>query len=212
MIQKIALGVLAVLVLVAIFIATRPAQFRVSRSASMNSPAEVVFVNINDFHNWQHWSPWAKLDPTMKTTFSGPASGLGASYSWAGNGKVGEGKMTITDSKPFQSVTIDLEFEKPMQAKNLAVFTIKSTGDKTCDVDWTMTGENGFVGKAFAMMMDMDRMVGNDFETGLFNLRRTSEADVKKREDALKGPADGGVAGDGGVAAVTADAGVAVAR
>jgi hypothetical protein len=211
MIQKIALGVVAVLALLVIFVATRPAAFRISRSAAMNSPADVVFVNINDFHNWQQWSPWAKLDPTMKTTFSGPASGLGASYSWAGNSKVGEGKMTIVDSKPSQLVTIDLEFQKPMQAKNLAVFTIKSTGDKSCDVDWTMTGENGFVGKAFAMMMDMDRMVGNDFETGLFNLRRTSEADVKRREDALKGTADGGVA-DGGAAPAVADAGVAAAH
>jgi hypothetical protein len=211
MLKKIAIGVVVVLVILVVFVATRPAAFRISRSASMNSPADVVFVNINDFHNWQQWSPWAKLDPAMKTTYSGSASGLGASYSWAGNSKVGEGKMTIVDSKPSQSVTIDLEFMKPMQAKNLAVFTIKSTGDKSCDVDWAMTGENGFVGKAFAMMMDMDRMVGTDFETGLFNLRRTSEADVKKREDALKGTADGGVAAaDAGAAA--ADAGALAAH
>ena len=188
MFKKIALVVLAILVILAVVIATRPAAFRIQRSANIDAPAEVVFANLNDFHAWPQWSPWAKLDPNMKTTYSGSASGPGASYSWAGDSKVGEGKMTIKESKPNQSVTIDLEFIAPMKAQNLAVFTLKPAGQGV-NVDWTMTGENGFMGKAFSMVMDMDKMVGDDFQKGLASLKAVSETDAKKREADAKAAA-----------------------
>jgi hypothetical protein len=188
MIKKTAIVLVGILVVLAIVIATRPAAFKIVRSAKISAPADVVFANLDDFHAWPQWSPWAKLDPNMKTSYAGPASGPGASYSWSGDSKVGEGKMTIKESNPSQSVVIALDFEAPMKAQNLAVFTIKPSGEGV-NVDWTMTGENGFVGKAFSMVMDMDKMVGDDFEKGLANLKSVSEAEATKRADAAKAAA-----------------------
>lgn len=180
MLKKIVLALVGIEVLLGIVIATRPAAFKIERSAKISAPADVVFASLNDFHAWPQWSPWAKLDPHMKTSYAGPASGPGASYSWSGDSKVGEGKMTIKDSKPNESVAIDLEFEAPMKATNLAVFTLTPSGDGV-NVDWTMTGDNGFVGKAFSMVMDMDKMVGSDFEKGLASLKTVSEAEAQRR-------------------------------
>ena len=103
---------------------------------------------MNDFHNWEAWSPWAKMDPDAKSTFDGPTSGVGSKFHWAGNSKVGEGNMTIAESRPNDVIRIDLEFLKPFAAKNLAEFTFKPVGDGT-EVTWTMTGKNNFMAKAF---------------------------------------------------------------
>lgn len=186
MLNKFLLGILAVVVGFAIVVATRPAAFKIERSLAVHAPPAVVAAQINDFHNWAPWSPWAKLDPTMKTTYEGPASGVGASYSWSGNSKVGQGKMTIKESTPA-ATTIDLQFEAPMKAENTTVFAFQPTADGT-NVVWTMTGENNFMGKAFAMVMDMDKMVGGDFERGLGGLKTVAEAEAQKKAAAAPPP------------------------
>ena len=179
MIKKLILGVLALAVLaVVVFcvvVAMQPADFKIARSATFNAPPEKVFEQVNDFHKWEAWSPWAKIDPNMKTTYSGATSGKGAGYAWIGNDEVGEGKMTITESRPTDMVKIDLEFIKPFAAKNVTEFNIKPNGDKS-DVTWTMTGTNNFIMKAFGLVMNMDKLVGGDFEKGLAQLKPIVEA------------------------------------
>ena len=179
MIKKVILGILAlILVVVAVLgavISMQSEDMKITRSATMNAIPAQVFEQVNDFHKWDAWSPWAKLDPAMKTTYSGAPSGVGSSYSWVGNDDVGEGKMTITASHPNDHIAIDLEFIKPFAAKNLTEFTFKPEGDKT-NVTWTMAGKKNFVMKAFGLAMDMDKMVGADFEKGLAQMKTVTEA------------------------------------
>jgi uncharacterized protein YndB with AHSA1/START domain len=179
MLKKILLGLVAVLVVLAAVIAMQPADFAITRSTTIDAPPATVFGQVNDFHKWEAWSPWAKMDPEMKTTYEGPAAGTGAMYSWVGNSKVGEGKMTIVESRPDELVKIRLEFLKPFAATNDTEFAFKPDGTGT-HVTWTMSGKNGFVSKAFSLCMDMDKMVGGDFEKGLAQMKSASEAAVVK--------------------------------
>jgi len=175
LLRTIALGVLAVLVVGIAFIASRPASFTVERSAEIAAPPEAVFALLNDFHQWGRWSPWEKLDPNMKRMFDGPPSGPGASYSWSGNDDVGAGRMKIVDAKPGESLSIELEFLKPYPAKNQTTFTLAPAAGGT-QVRWAMNGENGFVGKALSLVMNMDALVGKDFEAGLANLAAAAKS------------------------------------
>ena len=182
MIKKILLGaVVVIVVVVAIFcvvVAMQPAHYHIERSATMNAPAPVVFNQVNDFHKWDAWSPWAKLDPNMKQSYEGAAAGPGAMYSWTGNSQVGEGRMTITDSKPSELVKIKLEFVKPFAATNATNFTFAPQGNQTA-VKWTMDGDNTFMGKAFGLFMNMDKMVGGDFDKGLAQMKAVAETAAK---------------------------------
>ena len=182
MIKKVIFGLLSVIVVaVAVFcvvVAMQPADFKITRSATYNAPPEKVFEQVNDFHKWDAWSPWAKIDPAMKTTYSGPDSGSGAAYAWIGNKQVGEGKMTITESHPSSHIKIDLDFIAPFAAKNVTEFTFKPEGDKTT-VTWSMTGNNNFITKAFGLVMNMDKLVGGDFEKGLAQLKPVVESAPK---------------------------------
>lgn len=175
----IVLGVIAALILLfVVVVAMQPNDFKVSRSATMAATAEVVFAQVNDFHKWNAWSPWEALDPNMKRTFDGSASGTGAVYAWVGNDKVGEGRMTIAESKPSEKIRIDLEFLKPFESKSTAEFTFAPEGGGT-KVTWTMFGKNNFIGKAFCLFMNMDKMVGGDFEKGLAQMKSAAEGAPK---------------------------------
>jgi uncharacterized protein YndB with AHSA1/START domain len=177
--KKILVGLVVIVLAFAAVVATRPGDFTIERSATIAAPAEAVFAQVNDFHNWEGWSPWAKLDPAMQQSFGGPAAGTGATDRWEGNSDVGEGGMTITESRPPELVRIKLEFLKPFAATNLTEFTFKPQGEQT-RVTWTMSGHNGFMAKAFCMFMDMDKMVGGDFEKGLAALKSVSESMARK--------------------------------
>jgi hypothetical protein len=172
----IVLSVIVVIVsLLLVVIASRPAEFSVTRSTSMSAPPQVVFPQVNDFHNWEAWSPWAKLDPGMKTTYSGPAAGTGAAYAWTGNSKVGEGRMMILESRPSELVRIKLEFQKPFATTNASEFTFHPQGNQT-NVTWAMSGKRNFMMKAFGLFMNMDKMVGGQFEQGLRQMKAVAEA------------------------------------
>jgi uncharacterized protein YndB with AHSA1/START domain len=173
MFRTILLGVLAVLVLAIAFIASRPSSFTIERSALIVAPPEAVFQLLNSFQQWSRWSPWEKLDPNTKRTFDGPASGPGASYAWSGSGDVGEGQMKIVDAVPGKSVTIDLEFRKPFPARRQATFTLLPLEGGT-RVNWSMKGENDFLGKAMSLAVDKDALVGKDLEQGLANLDKAA--------------------------------------
>ena len=175
MLKKIALVLVLILVVLAGYVATRPADFRIVRSRTVAASPEVVHAYVNDFHKWPEWSPWEKLDPAMKRDLSGAPAGTGAVYRWSGNSDVGEGQMTITDSRPPQSVTIRLEFLKPFAATSTAQFDFAPSGSGT-NVTWTMNGHNNFMAKAFSAVMDMDKMIGADFEKGLAGLDAATTA------------------------------------
>lgn len=157
----------------------QPGAFQISRSARITAPPATVFGMINDLHRWAAWSPWAKLDPAMKVTFDGAPAGVGASYHWVGNSDVGEGRMTIIESRPAEKVGIRLEFMKPMEALNLTEFALKGQGTET-EVTWSMSGTNNFATKVFTLFVDMDRMVGGDFEKGLAQLKAAAEQPAGK--------------------------------
>ncbi len=171
------LGALAVvLVIFIIIVATRPAEFRIARSITIKAPAAKVFAQVNDLHLWKAWSPWARLDPHMKETHQGPPSGVGAKYHWLGNKKVGEGRMTITQSRPPELVVIQLQFIKPFAATNTTEFKFQTQNPHETNVMWVMTGRNNFMAKAFCMFMNMDKLVGGDFDKGLAALKTVAEA------------------------------------
>ena len=167
--KKILLGFAAIIVVFLIVVALQPADFRITRSAVIAAPPAAVFEQINDYHQWNDWSPWAKLDPNAKNSFGGPASGVGAKFAWSGNNDVGEGSMRITESKPDERVVMELVFLKPFAATNTAEFTLKPEGNGTA-VTWAMSGKNGFMGKAVGLFMNCDKMVGTQFEKGFENL------------------------------------------
>ena len=179
MLKNIGLGLVVVLGVVVVFIGTRPGEFQIQRSTTIAAPAEVIFPLVNDFHQWAKWSPWEKRDLNMKKTFEGAPSGAGAIYSWSGNEKVGEGRMTLSESKANERVLIKLEFLKPFAATNQTEITFSPAASSTA-VTWTMRGTNNFVGKAFSLVMNMDKMVGGDFEKGLANLKAAAEQGAPK--------------------------------
>jgi len=167
--------VAAAVVIVLIAAAMKPATFRVVRSRRMQAPAERVFPLINDFHEWAQWSPYEKLDPAMNKTFGGAASGRGSTYAWSGNSKAGQGRMEIVESVPSSRVAIDLQFEKPWRSRMMATFTIESAADGTT-VTWAMEGPSQFMGKVMGLFINMDQMIGKDFDAGLGTLRTLAEA------------------------------------
>lgn len=174
MLKKI-LAVLAIIIIIVLAVAlTKPNEFRVSRSITIDAPMGTVFENVNDLHKWQAWSPWAKMDPDAKTEFSGPQSGMGASMSWDGE-KTGQGRMTITDSEPGKLVRFSLEFFKPMEGVNTAEFTFEEN-DRQITVNWTMFGPMNFMNKIMSVFMDCDKMVGEQFEQGLASLKSVAES------------------------------------
>jgi uncharacterized protein YndB with AHSA1/START domain len=153
------------------FAATRPAQFRIQRSARIEASPEKIFAVLDDFHQWPSWSPWEELDPAMNRTHSGSPSGRGAIYEWKGNKKVGRGRMEILESDPSKKVVIKLDFFEPWKAHNTTEFTLTPAAGGT-DVLWSMTGENAFMMKLMGLFMNMDKLVGKDFEKGLAKLNR----------------------------------------
>ena len=168
---------LVLIVLIAVLLgyaATRPDSFRVERATVIKAPPAKVFALIEDFHQWAGWSPWEKLDPAMKRTHSGAASGKGAVYAWEGNSDVGAGRMEILETTAPSRVLIRLDFMKPFEATNTAEYTIQPEGEAT-RVTWAMYGPAPFLSKLMQVFVSMDKMIGKDFEQGLANLKALAE-------------------------------------
>jgi uncharacterized protein YndB with AHSA1/START domain len=172
---KIAIVVVVLLIAgVLILAALKPDVFRVERSASIKAPPEKVYALINDFKAWTIWSPWEKKDPAMKRSYGAVTTGKGATYGWDGNNNVGQGSMEITDAVAASKIELKIDFVKPMEGHNTIVFTLTPQGEMT-QVNWSMQGSTPFIGKIFHVFMNMDKMVGGDFEAGLANLRAAAE-------------------------------------
>ena len=169
MLPWILTGIAVLILLVLIIAARRPDDFRYISTGKINAPPEVVFDYASDVHKWQEWSPWAKEDPNCKYTFSGPPSGKDASFTWAGNSKVGAGAMTVTDCRPVEFVQYRLEFFKPFKCSHTVEFTIKPDGPHST-LDWVMQGKHPFIGKVMGVFMNVDKMLGDRFVQGFANL------------------------------------------
>ena len=170
------IGIVVVVAIAAVLVAAgfQPDRFQVQRSATINAPPDRIFTLINDFHRWNSWSPYEKLDPAMRRTYAGAERGMGAVYEWEGNSKVGKGRMEITDAAAPSEVAVKLDFLEPFEAHNVATFTLAPAGGGT-NVTWAMDGPTPYVGKIIHLFVDMNRMVGKDFETGLANLKTAAE-------------------------------------
>jgi hypothetical protein len=174
MLPGILIGLAALIVVLLIVIALQPSTFQVTRSAKISAPVGRVYDVINNMRVWNSWSPWARMDPNTAYTYEGPESGPGAGMHWRGNNKVGEGRMRIAESRPNELVRFDLQFIKPFANMCVTDFILKPDGDAT-NVTWTMSGPQNFISKGFGLFMNMDKMVGGQFEEGLGNLRKVSE-------------------------------------
>jgi hypothetical protein len=179
MLTKILIAIAVIVIVFVVVVAMQPSEFRVARSTTMSAPAPAVFAQVNDFHKWEAWNPWGKIDPAMQQTYEGAPAGIGAIYTWIGNNKVGEGRMTLTESHPSDLIRIKLEFFKPFAGTNIAEFTFKPAGNQTA-VTWSMAGKNNFMAKAIHLFMNMDKMIGGQFETGLKQMRSIVEAALKQ--------------------------------
>jgi uncharacterized protein YndB with AHSA1/START domain len=184
MLKKILIGLAVIAVAFLGYAATRPSEYRVERSANMAAPAEVVFAQLDDMHAWASWSPWEKLDPSMTKTYEGPARGVGAGYSWQGNDQVGKGKMTIVEADSPKQIAYKLEFMEPFQSVAQTTFKLTQDGAEQTRVSWAMEGHNNFMGKVFGVFMDMDKMIGADFEKGLSQLKAVAETEAQKKKAA----------------------------
>ncbi len=173
------LKIIAIVVVIAIlavlgYASTRPNSFHIARSTVIQASPEKVYALIEDFHKWRAWSPYETLDPAMTRTYGGPVSGLGATYAWAGDGKAGAGRMEIVKAVSPRELDMSLDFTKPFKAHHEAIFTLVPEGDAT-RVTWAMEGASPFMFKLMGLVINMDNMIGKDFETGLASLKTEAE-------------------------------------
>lgn len=174
MIASLVIVVAVLIALLLVYAATRPDTFRVERSAIINAPPENIFPLINDFRKWEPWSPWEKVDPAVKRTYSGTASGEGAVYEWSGNKNIGQGRMEIIESSPPSKIKLKIDFIKPFEAHNTIEFTLVPQGGSTL-VTQAMYGPSPFISRLMGIFCSMDKMVGRKYEEGLANLKALSE-------------------------------------
>ena len=173
MLKTIAIIVALLIAAVLIYAATKPDSFRIERSTTIKAPPEKISAYLTDFKQWAAWSPWEEKDPAMKRTFSGAANGKGAVYGWEGNKNVGTGRMEILDVQP-QKVTIKLDFLAPFEAHNTTEYVLEPQGYST-KLTWAMFGPSNYMSKVMSVFMNMDKMVGPDFEAGLVKLKAAAE-------------------------------------
>ena len=178
MLKKILLFLLAIIAIFLVFVALQPSEFHLERTATMAAPQATVFDQVNDFHKWNAWSPWAKLDPNAKIAFEGPPSGIGTIMTWAGNSEVGEGKMTLTESKPNEHVKINVDIVKPMEGSSTTEFAFKPEGDQTA-VTWSMSAHHNFLAKAMCLVMNGKKMMSDIMDKGLANMKSAVEGASK---------------------------------
>lgn len=176
MIRKILIGVAILVAMFAVFVAMQPNEMNIDRTTTIAAAPRAVFDQVNDLRKWDNWSPWAKLDPAAKMSFEGSPAGQGAVLKWSGNDKVGEGKMTVTESRPGDLVKIKVDFIKPFEGSNVSEFSFKPDGKSTA-VTWSMSGRNdNFFAKAFCLVMNMQKTLGGEMEKGLAQMKSVVES------------------------------------
>jgi len=170
MVTTIIVGLAIVVLIVLGIAATRSPIMRVERYATIPAPAEKIFPLINNLREWQAWSPWERLDPALKRKYGGAEAGKGATYEWEGNKQAGKGRMQVVESVEPRSIVLDLHFLKPWESRGRIEFLLRPTEAGT-EVVWTMESPRTFMTKLVCVFINMERMVGRDFESGLARLR-----------------------------------------
>jgi uncharacterized protein YndB with AHSA1/START domain len=175
----ISLGVVLLIVVGVVgVIAMQPAEYRVTRSTVVDVPPDQLFRQVNDFRQWEEWTPWAALDPDAKVSFEGAESGEGAVFRWSGNAEIGEGSMTILESQPPERILIKFDMVRPFPDTSTTEFTFQPQGKGTA-VSWSMYGENNFAEKAACLFMDLDSILGSQFEQGLARMKSAAEQSAR---------------------------------
>lgn len=165
-----AAGIVAVLIIAAM----RPSTFRVERSTSIQAPVDRIYPLINDLRRFNTWNPYANKDPAMRTVYGGPESGTGASFDFDGNKDVGRGSVRIVDAANPERIAMMLDMSAPFECHNAIEFRLLPKGDTT-QVTWSMQGDSPFFARVVGLFMNMDRMVGGDFDAGLAKLKTIAE-------------------------------------
>jgi hypothetical protein len=174
MLKMILIVLIAIVAIILIIAALKPNRFHIARSISIKVPPEKIFAHIENFHAWEAWSPWEKIDPACQRSYSGKESGVGAIYGWSGNKDIGEGRMEIIESTPYSKVLLKLDFIKPFEGHNMVEFTLQTHGDVTT-VTQAMSGESMFIHKLMGLCFNMDKMIGTKYEEGLSALKAIVE-------------------------------------
>jgi hypothetical protein len=172
--KRLLIGLVLLVTTFLVVVWLQPDDYRLTRTTVVAAPAAAVFDQVNDLRKWENWSPWARLDPNAKVSFSGPQAGHGASFRWDGNDKVGAGTMTITESRPNLRVATRTDFVRPFEGTSNSDFVFSEAGGQT-NVIWTMAGKQSFIGKAICLFMSMETMLGPEFERGLAQLKQAAE-------------------------------------
>lgn len=172
--MKILLAIVVLIAAFAGYVAMQPNDLRVERTATIAAPATDVFAQVNDLHKWDAWSPWAKIDPNAKVGFEGPGAGKGAVFTWSGNDEIGEGRMTVAESRPNELVDLNVAITKPFENTSNSRFDFKPEGNQTV-VTWSMGGHQTFLMKAMCIVFNGKKMIGDEMEKGLSNLKTVAE-------------------------------------
>jgi uncharacterized protein YndB with AHSA1/START domain len=175
MLKKILIALAAIILIFVVVVALQPSEFQMDRSTKIAAPQADIFPLVNDFHKWEAWSPWAKLDPQAKVNFEGPPEGEGTVMTWSGNSMVGEGKMTLTESRPNELVKTRVDMVKPFEGSSTSEFTFKSEGDQT-SVTWSMAAHHNFMQKALCLVMGGKTMMSELMEKGLAQMKSVVES------------------------------------
>jgi carbon monoxide dehydrogenase subunit G len=175
MLKKILIALAAIVLIFVVVVALQPSEFQMDRSTTIAAPQADVFAQVNDFHKWDAWSPWAKLDPNAKVGFEGPPEGEGTVMTWSGNSEVGEGKMTLTESRPNELVKARVDMVKPFEGTSTSEFTFKPEGDQT-SVTWNVAAHHNFLEKALCLVMGGKTMMSDLMEKGLAQMKSVVES------------------------------------
>ena len=178
MIKKILIGLVLIIAIVCVIASFQSDDMNITRTATSTAPPQTVFKIVNDFRQWDSWSPWSKLDPNLKKSLEGPPEGVGAIYKWSGNNEVGEGSTTLVESRPNEKIAMKLAFVRPFEGSSDVQFTFTPEGTGT-KIIWAMQSKKPFIGKIMSLFMDCEKMCGDQFLEGLANLKRVAEAGSK---------------------------------
>lgn len=184
MLKKIAIGLVAVIVVLIVVIAVQPSSYTVERATKIEAPPNTVYGVLADLNRFTSWSPFLKVDPNAKVTVTGPVGQVGHKYEWDGNDEVGAGSMAITSIEAGKSVTVDLHFVRPFESKAKVTWTVAPDGEGTT-ATWGMEAQNDFIGKAMCLVFPMEEMLGKQFDEGLANLKRVVEQEAAKAASAV---------------------------
>lgn len=175
MLKKILLVLVVLIAAFAGYVAMQPDELHIQRQATIAAPPAAVFDNVNDLKKWDAWSPWAKMDPNAKVGFEGPAAGKDAVFTWSGNDQIGEGKMTVVDSRPNELVDLKVDFTKPFENTSSSTFEFKPEANQTV-VTWSMGGKQNFIEKAMCIVFNGKKMIGDEMDKGLAKLKSVAES------------------------------------